>query len=346
MSDVGATNVSKLATDTILTLVQEPLITEESTNTIVHIESESDAGCNPAPPLHRTKVAVREMSNAQRMCESNSITISSREFSVMLESLKRASSTFTTTAKDQITNRARILFEVSMPSPEQEIKTVFSHRDFGRTKGDILGDVEAMKMIDRALASDIREIRLFCTGFPMKVFNPLETNYQGDLVDLGDISVLLRFAELAEVLTHFGRQIGKTFSVVIVSDGRMNAGMFKVDPRVCDSYVAKINAMINELGISSLVSVQEFYSLLESHESRSEEYEHLTKKIKAECHAKFDHLLNMGDLEQSIASALSREHDDYQGSAFGHLFNSTIGSVRYEGIEQLSKNSGLSFLET
>ncbi len=301
---------------------------------------------NTESPLHRTKVAVREMADAQLICESNSIKISSREFSVMLESLKRASLSFTTTVKDHITNRAQSLFRVSVPSLEQKIKTVFSHRDFGRTKGNILEDVEAMKMVDRALKSDTQEIRLFCTGFPMKIFNPLETNYEGDSVDLGDISVLLRFAELAKVLTHFGSQIGKKFSVVIVSDGRMNAGMFKVDPRICDSYVTKLNAMISELGISSFVSVREFFSLLVLDESRKNEYEHLTKKIKAECHAKFDHLLNLEYLEQSIKLALKREYCDYHGSSFGHLFDSTIGSVRYDGIEQFSKNFGLNFLKT
>lgn len=301
---------------------------------------------NLEPPFHRTKVAVREMADAQLIYESDSITISNREFSVILESLKRASLSFTTTVKEQITNHARSFFRVSISSPEQEIKTVFSHRDFGRTKGKILEDAEAMKMVDRALKSDTQEIRLFCTGFPMKVFNPLETNYQGDSVDLGDISVLLRFAELAEVLTHFGSQIGKKFSVVIVSDGRMNAGMFKVGPQVCDSYVAKLNAMISELDISSFVSVREFYSLLVPYESRRKEYEYFTKKIKAGCHAKFDHLLNMKDLGQSIKLALKREYYDYHGSSFEDLFNSTIGSVRYEGIEQFSKNFGLSFLKT
>lgn len=298
------------------------------------------------PPLHRTKVAVREMANAQLTEEPDPIKVSSREFGVILESLKLASSSFTATAKDQVTNRAQSLFKVSAPSSEQKIKTVFSHRDFGRTKGGILEDAEAMQMIDRALKSDTSEIRLFCTGFPMKVFSPLETDYQGDSVDLGDVSVLLRFAELSEVLTHFGNQIGKKFSVVIISDGKMNAGMFKVDPRVCDSYVAKLNTMISELGISSFVSVQEFSSLLMPDESRRKEYEHITKKIKAECHAKFGHLLDLEDLGQSIESALRQEYDDYNGSAFGHLFNSTIGSVRYEGIEQFSKNFGLCFLKT
>jgi len=301
---------------------------------------------NSKQSLHRTKVAVREVADAQLIYRSNPITISSREFSVILESLKRASLSFTTTVKGQITNRARSLFRVSMPSPEQKIKSVFSHRDFGRTKGNMLEDAEAMKMVDRALKSDTREIRLFCTGFPMKIFSPLETNYQGDSVDLGDISVLLRFAELAEVLTHFGSQIGKKFSVVIVSDGRMNAGMFKVDPRVCDSYVAKLNAMISELDISSFVSVREFSFLLVPHESLRKEYEHLTKKIKAGCHAKFDHLLNLEDLGQSIKSALRREYCDYHKSSFGYLFNSTIGSVRYDRIEQFSKNFGLDFLKT
>src|SRR5687767_4840978 len=95
---------------------------------------------NPEPPLHRTKVAVREIADAQLIYQSNSITISSQEFGIILESLKRASSSFTTTVKDQITNRARSLFGVSTPSPEQKIKTVFSHRDFGRIKGKILED--------------------------------------------------------------------------------------------------------------------------------------------------------------------------------------------------------------
>lgn len=301
---------------------------------------------SPELPLHRTKIAVREVADAELTYDSNPIAISDQEFDALLESLKQASSSFTTAVKEQIPELAQNLFEVSIPSPEQTIMAVFSHRDFGRIKGNLIKDGEAMEMIERALKLDTPEIRLFCTGFPMKVFNPLETNYQGDLVDLSDVSVLLRFAELAEVLTHFGSKIGKKFSVVVVSDGRMNNGMFKVDAEICDSYVAKINAMINKLDIASFVSVQEFFSLLEEHEDRRGKYERTVEKIKEECHEKFDDLLNLDNLGESLHSALEREQRDYHGSSFADLFSSTIGSVRYEGIEELSKAFDVSFLKT
>lgn len=295
---------------------------------------------------HRTKIAVREIADTQLAHDSNSIAISHQEFANIITSLKSASRAFTTLAKSQIENRARSLFSTPTPTPEQKIKTAFSHRDFGRTKGNVLKDADAMRMIDQALSSDAQEVRLFCTGFPMKVFSPLETDYQGDSVDLGDISVLLRFAELAEVLTYFGAPIGKKFSVVIVSDGQMNAGMFKVDTQVCESYVAKLNTMIEELGIEAFVSVKEFSSLLAANRNQSSEYERATKRIKAECHARFGHLLDLESLERSIDAALDQEHRHHQGSSFGQLFHSTIGSVRYEGIEQLSKKYGLDFLKT
>jgi hypothetical protein len=311
---------------------------------MVHDNSHLVSGVEPS--FHRTKVAVRAVATAQLTGSSDQTTISNGEFDVLLASLMRTSSSFTTKVKDQVNSRAQSLFGTSTPSTQQKIKAVLAHRDFGRTKGNILKDIGAMERIDQALASDVPEIRLFCTGFPMKVFNPLETNYQGDVVDLGDVSVLLRFAELAEVLTYFGAAIGKRFSVVIVADGRMNLGMFKVDPEICDSYVAKLNAMIDRLNISSFVSVQEFFSLLALDKDRSEEYEYVTKKMKAECHAKFDHLLNQEDLSRSIERALELERNDYQGDSFEHLFNSTIGSVRYREIERLSKKFDLSFLRT
>lgn len=83
----------------------------------------------------------------------------------------------------------------------------------------------------------------------MKVPNPLETGYRSDAVVLGDVSVLLRYAELAEALTHFGRQIGKSFAVTIVADGRMNGGMFKTESLACGSHVSKLEDMTARLSM-------------------------------------------------------------------------------------------------
>lgn len=301
---------------------------------------------NLETPPHRTMVAVRTLAEAYPQQEPDPIPISDQEFEALLGSFTMASSSFVARAENQVANRAQTLFETSTPSPEQGIKTVFSHRDFGRAKGEILEDGEAMGMIDRALGSDSQEVPIYCTGFPMKVFNPLETEYQGNVVDLGDVSVLLRFAELAEALTHFGSQIDKKFSMTVVSDGRMNAGMFKVDPEICDSYIANLNGMIDRLGISSLVSVQEFFRLLESDTQLEKEYEATTQDTKAEWHDTFNDLLCPHSLSQSIESALQVERREYGSSSFGQLFHSTIGSVRLKGIERLSEEFGVSFLRT
>lgn len=293
-------------------------------------------------PLHRTKSAVREM--ADHLYRSGPITISGIEYSRVLESLQRSSAAFIAAAVTQTEQRARTLFGVADPSPQQCIKTVFAHRSFGRAKGKILGDGAAMDMIDRALEAESATVRLFCTGFPMKVFNPLETGYRGDAVDLGDVSVLLRYAELAEVLTHFGQGIGKAFAVTVVSDGAMNAGMFKTGVLACETYVSKLGDLTARLGIEPFVSVTEFYSMLtEAGAGHRAEYDRAAERIKAECHAAFGPLLDRDDMEQSIKKALEREHEEYGTAAFADLFHSSIGSVRYPELEQLAGEFALGF---
>lgn len=293
-------------------------------------------------PLHRTKAAVREL--ADHLYRSGPITLSGIEYSRVLESLQRSSAAFTGAAIGQTEQRARTLFEVDVPTPQQCIKTVFAHRSFGRTKGKILDDEAAMGMIDRALESERATVRLFCTGFPMKVPNPLETGYRGDAVDLGDVSVLLRYAELAQVLTHFGQRIGKSFAVAIVSDGRMNGGMFKTESLACESYVSRLGDMTARLGIEDFVAVTEFYSILaEAGAGHRAEYDRAVERMKTECHAAFGPLLDRDDLEQSLKQALKCEDDRFGSANFADLFHSSIGSVRYPEIEQLAQEFALGF---
>lgn len=298
------------------------------------------------PPYHRTKLALQEEIGAGIVEGADPLLLTTSEFDVVVGALMQASDLFVERAATQVSNRAKVLFDTNSPSPSQRVKTVFTHRDIGRTKAAILDDPEAMAMVDGALDSSSESVGLVCTGFPMKVYNPLETNYQGDVVDLGDISVLLRFAEMSRLLTHFGSAEGKKFLATIVSDGRMNMGMFKADPEVSQSYISNLTAMIGRLGISDYVSVQEFFSVLSVDEARSREYEELTGVVKADCHAKFDHLFHQNELGRSIESAIDLEYRDYQTTSFGDLFNSTIGSVRYRGIEALSAEFNLDFLET
>ncbi|GIG67100.1 hypothetical protein [Phytomonospora endophytica] len=298
------------------------------------------------PRHHRTKIAVQEAMSIRTVPKTHPIPLSAQKFDELIGALKQASAAFTSTARDQIARRARAFFRETDPSPEQKIKATFAHRSFGRAKGRVLHDPEAMDMVDRALKSENDHVRLFCTGFPMKVFNPLETEYRGDVVDLGDISVLLRFAELASVLTHFGERIGKTFSVSVVSDGRLNAGMFRADQGICESYTANLNAIVQELGLSSLVSVLEFHAALGPHTNRRAEFEQAVADARNEAHAGFGVLLNPGDLERSLSTALEHERRHYFGSSFRDIFHSTVGSVRYTGIERLSRILGIGLLET
>jgi hypothetical protein len=259
------------------------------------LDHDQDATANLA--LHRTKSAVRDM--ADHLHRSGPITISGIEYSRVLESLQRSSAAFTDGVMAQTRQRARRLFGVADPSPQQCIKAVFAHRSFGRTKGRIVTDAAAMDMIDRALVADSPRVQLFCTGFPMKVFNPLETGYRGDAVDLGDVSVLLRFAELAGVLTHFGRDIGKSFAVTVVSDGAMNSGMFKTGTLACEAYVSRLGDMIARLGIASFVSVTEFYSMITTAGgTHRAAYDNAVGRIKAACHAAFGPLLDRDDVER------------------------------------------------
>lgn len=294
-------------------------------------------------PLHRTKTAVRDM--ADRLCRSSPITISGVEYSRVLASLQRSSAAFVAGVIKQTEQRARVLFEVAEPTPQQCIKAVFAHRAFGRVKGKILADEAAMAMIDRALEAETATVvRLFCTGFPMKVFNPLETGYCGDAVDLGDVSVLLRYAELAQALTHFGRPLGKSFAVTVVSDGRMNDGMFKTESLACEAYVSKLEDMIVRLGIEDFVSVTEFYSMLaEAGAGHRPEYDRAVERIKAACHAAFGPLLDRDDLELSLKRALQCEEDGFGTANFADLFHSSIGSVRYQEIEHLAAEFTLGF---
>lgn len=293
-------------------------------------------------PLHRTKTAVRDM--ADRLYRSGPITISGREYSKVLGALQRSSAAFTAAVVRQTQQRARALFETADPTPQECIKAVFAHRSFGRIKGKILNDAAAMGMIDRALEAGGATVRLFCTGFPMKVFNPLETGYRGDTVDLGDVSVLLRYAELAEALTHFGRPLGKSFAVTIVSDGAMNAGMFKTGTLACESYVSKLGDMTARLGIEDFVSVAEFYSMLAAAGGdHRAEYDRAVEHAKTACHAVFGPLLDRDDLEQSLKRALKCEDEGFGTASFADLFHSSIGSVRYQEIEQLAAEFALGF---
>ena len=301
-----------------------------------------DQGEQSDLPLHRTKSAVRDM--ADHLYRSGPITLSGTEYARVLEALQRSSASFVATAIRQTEQRARVLFNVTDPTPQQCIKTVFAHRSFGRTKGKILGDEAAMAMIDRALGTDDVTVRLFCTGFPMKVPNPLETGYRGDAVDLGDVSVLLRYAELAEVLTHFGREIGKTFAATVISDGRMNGGMFKTESLACESYVSRLGDMTARLGIEEFVAVAEFYSMLaQAGAGHRADYDRTVERIKTESHAAFGPLLDRNDLGQSIKKALEREEEDFGTASFADLFHSSIGSVRYPEIEQLAREFTLEF---
>lgn len=293
-------------------------------------------------PLHRTKSAVRDM--ADHLYRSWPITLSGTEYATVLEALQHSSAAFIAGAIRQTEQRARVLFEVDDPTPQQCIKTAFAHRSFGRTKGKILEDEAAMGMIDRALAAEPGTVRLFCTGFPMKVHNPLETGYRGDAVDLGDVSVLLRYAELAAVLTHFGQRIGKFFAVTIVSDGRMNGGMFKTESLACESYVSRLGDMTARLGIEDFVAVTEFYSMLtEAGAHYRAAYDRAVERAKTECHAAFGPLLDRDDLEQSLKRALKFEDDVFGTAAFADLFHSSIGSVRYPEIEQLAQEFAIGF---
>lgn len=292
--------------------------------------------------LHRTKVAVRDM--ADRLYRSGPITLSGIEYSKVLGALQQSSAAFVAAVVRQTEQRARNLFDVDDPTPQQCIKAVFAHRSFGRIKGKILDDEAAMGMIDRALEAEGASVRLFCTGFPMKVPNPLETGYRGDAVDLGDVSVLLRYAELAQVLTHFGQRIGKTFTVTIVSDGRMNSGMFKTGTLACESYVSRLGDMTARLGIDPFVSVAEFYSMLATvGGGHRAEYDRAVERVKAACHILFGSLLDNGDLGQSLKQALKCEGDEFGTANFADLFHSTIGSVRYPEIEQLASEFVLGF---
>ncbi|WP_335988516.1 hypothetical protein [Glycomyces sp. MUSA5-2] len=304
--------------------------------------NDHDPAAAPDPPLHRTKAAVRDM--ADHLYRSSPITLSGTEYAKVLDALQESSGAFVAGAIRQTQQRAKVLYETEDPTPQQCIKAVFAHRSFGRTKSKILDDAAAMDMIDRSLASEDPVVRLFCTGFPMKVANPLETECRSDAVDLGDVSVLLRYAELAAVLTHFGQPIGKAFAVTVISDGRMNDGMFKTESLACESYVSRLGDMTARLAIDEYVSVTEFYSMLaEAGADHRVAYDRAVEAARTHCHDVFGPLLDRGDLDQSLKQALDRENDLFDTANFADLFHSSIGSIHYPEIRQLAHEFTLEF---
>src|SRR5690606_10925755 len=262
-----------------------------------------------AAPPHRTKAAVRDLADTRVIDYPEPIAVSDTGYAALLAGMVAASRRFRDAAAASIAKRARTLFGTTEPTPNQLVKTTFAHRDFGRTKTKILDDPAACAMIDRALTAPADRIALLCTGFPMKVFNPLETEYGGHNTDLGDAAVILRFTELADVLNRFAQPLGKTFNVSVISDGIMNEGMFKVGGNTTAAYVSNLQRLTGRLGAHSHVTIEEFTTLLGARRS---------------------------PYEAAVPAATNQEHDTYGTVPFTDVFNSTIGSVRYPEIEHLA----------
>lgn len=299
-----------------------------------------------APPelmsrLHRTKMTVDGIGGLQPSHEQDPLILHADEWSMAIAGLKTASGSFVSRVVDQTPSAAARLYGGADLGYSHFIKAALTHRDLGRKKTAIIADDAAMSMVDRALGSENPEIPMYCTGFPMKVYNPLETHYGGDEIDLGDVSVLLRFAELAKALNHFGKDNHKEFVVKIVSDGIMNNGMFMADADVCRSYVRKLQALSEQLGIAELVHVVEFFGLLDENAPIKSAYEAQVAETKAKFHHQFDGLLGTDHLKKSIAAAVECEKQLNGTTAFEDIFNSTVGSTRYRGIEQLTADFGL-----
>ena len=286
-----------------------------------------------AAPPHRTKAAVRDLADTRVIDYPEPIAVSDTGYAALLAGMVAASRRFRDAAAASIAKRARTLFGTTEPTPNQLVKTTFAHRDFGRTKTKILDDPAACAMIDRALTAPADRIALLCTGFPMKVFNPLETEYGGHNTDLGDAAVILRFTELADVLNRFAQPLGKTFNVSVISDGIMNEGMFKVGGNTTAAYVSNLQRLTGRLGAHSHVTIEEFTTLLGA---RRSPYEAAVAAAKTHAHTHLPPAPNPADLATALTAATNQENDTYGTVSFTDVFNSTIGSVRYPEIEHLA----------
>lgn len=296
----------------------------------------------PKPRPHRTQLIAAQAASLELPRDNGAFEISPEEFTIITNGLLRASEEFVDRAAEQICRNTRNE-SGQTNTPTERVKITFAHRDLGRSKGAILADKQSMQMVDTALTSTASKVNLFCTGFPMKIFNPLETDYQGDLVELGDMSALLRFSELARILNIVGAGTEKKFMVTVVSDGNMNHGMFNVETKVCESYVNNLRATIGGLAITNTVSVKEFFSMLPQTDSRYEFYIRQLLENIAACHNIFDECFDADNIEQSIGHALELEHANFGSSSFRDLFYSSTGSVRYRNLEEFSQEHGFDF---
>src|SRR5690606_25007788 len=165
------------------------------------------------------------------------------------------------------------------------------------------------------------------------VFNPLETEYGGHNTDLGDAAVILRFAELADVLNRFAQPLGKTFTVSVISDGLMNDGMFKVGGNTTATYVSNLQRLTGRLGAHSHVTIEEFTTLLGA---RRSSYDAAVTAAKTHAHTHLPPAPAPAELAATLTAATNQEHDTYGTVSFTDVFNSTIGSVRYPEIEHLA----------
>src|SRR5690606_34986150 len=273
----------------------------------------------PAPaPLHRTKTAVRDLADTRVIDYPTPVRVSDTGYAALLAGMVTASYRFRDTAAESIAKRARVLFNTDNPTPAQLVKATFAHRDFGRTKTTILDAPTACAMIDRALTAPADRIALFCTGFPMKVFNPLETEYGGHNTDLGDAAVILRFTELADVLHRFAQPLGKPFNVSVISDGIMNEGMFKVGGNTAAAYVSNLQRLTGRLGAHSHVTIEEFTTLLGA---RRSPYEAAVAAAKTHAHTHLPPAPNPADLATALTAATNQENDTYGTVSFTDVVN-------------------------